>query len=76
MEEWDPIGVKGIPEAADEYDRYIADVIELLRRDASEEEIFKYLSAVEAREMEMSMPDSKARAKTASSLQNLPVHQK
>ena len=31
MEEWDPIGVKGIPEAADEYDSYRGAVAGMLR---------------------------------------------
>jgi hypothetical protein len=30
MEVWDPIGVNGIPEAADEYDSYIGDFYEML----------------------------------------------
>jgi len=30
LNEWDPIGVKGIPEAVDEYDGYVAKVCELV----------------------------------------------
>lgn len=26
MEEWDPIGVRGVPEAADEYDSYLPQI--------------------------------------------------
>jgi hypothetical protein len=51
MKEWDPIGVDDIPEAQDEYDRYIPQVISLLLRGATPEEIAEYLSTVEAREM-------------------------
>jgi hypothetical protein len=30
MREWDPIGVAGIPEAHDEYDRYVGEVYAML----------------------------------------------
>jgi hypothetical protein len=39
MDEWDPIGVKGVPEAVDEYDRYIGGIYGLIQRDASERDI-------------------------------------
>jgi hypothetical protein len=51
MNEWDPIGVADIPEAQDEYDSYIPQVITLLLKSATPEEIAEYLSTVEAREM-------------------------
>ncbi len=35
MSEWDPIGVKDLPEAADEYDGYLGDVYALIVRDAA-----------------------------------------
>jgi hypothetical protein len=53
MEEWDPIGVSDIPEAADEYDGYIGGVYELLDDGASEQEIAAHLRGIEVREMEM-----------------------
>ena len=31
MGEWDPIGVRGIPQAADEYDSYIMPIYGILR---------------------------------------------
>lgn len=51
MEEWDPIGVKGSPEAASEYDGYRAGVMELLREEASAERIAEHLSGVERERM-------------------------
>jgi|SRR5471030_1293842 hypothetical protein len=51
MTEWDPIDVKGMPEAEDEYDRYIANIEGLLRRHAREEEVSDYLLRVEIEEM-------------------------
>jgi hypothetical protein len=47
MEEWDPIGVRGVSEAADEYDGYLPQVSRRLREDATSEEIAAYLTEVE-----------------------------
>lgn len=43
MEEWDPIGVSDIPEAADEYDGYVPTIYKLLIRRAPAHEVFDYL---------------------------------
>lgn len=44
MEHWDPIGVRGIEEASDEYDRYVGEVyVMLMDHRASEGEIEQYL---------------------------------
>lgn len=44
MEHWDPIGVRGIPAASDEYDRYVGEVyVMLMDHRASEGEIEQYL---------------------------------
>lgn len=51
MSKWDPIGVNDIPEAADEYDSYIGDVFDLLRRNATDDEISEYLIWVETERM-------------------------
>jgi hypothetical protein len=40
---WDPIGIKDVPEAQDEYDAYIGGVFDLLNKRASEEDISAYL---------------------------------
>jgi hypothetical protein len=39
MEDWDPIGVEGIPEAADEYDSYVGVVGQMLRDGATPDEV-------------------------------------
>ena len=44
MEKWDPIGVAGVPEAADEYDTYVGQVGRRLREGATAEEIAAYLT--------------------------------
>lgn len=46
MSDWDPIGVAGIPEAADEYDSYIPKIHQLLVAGASISEIQDYLFEV------------------------------
>ena len=43
LEEWDPIGVKGIPEANDEYDAYVPTIYKMLISRQSRTEIFDYL---------------------------------
>jgi hypothetical protein len=47
IRDWDPIHVQDIPEAQDEYDRYIGGVYRLLASEASESEIAAHLAAVE-----------------------------
>ena len=51
MDEWDPIGVSGIPEAADEYDGYVPTIYKLLIRRAPVHEVFDYLWRVETEDM-------------------------
>jgi hypothetical protein len=46
MNEWDPIGVCGVPEAIDEYDTYVQQVHAMLERGASAGAIESYLSDV------------------------------
>jgi hypothetical protein len=51
MEAWDPIGVNGIPEAADEYDSYIGDFYELLVTRRPKQEIIDRLAYLEGEHM-------------------------
>jgi hypothetical protein len=50
---WDPIGVRGIGEAVDEYDMYAPQVLKMLRADASVEQIADYLTSVVRDRMEL-----------------------
>ena len=43
---WDPIGVSAMPEAADEYDAYLAPTLRLLERNASSAELAAFLDSV------------------------------
>lgn len=55
---WDPIGVRGIEEAADEYDMYAPQVLKLLEADAPTDEIANYLAIVVRDRIELpSKPD-------------------
>jgi hypothetical protein len=47
MEEWDPIHVNGVPEAADEYDTYLDPLASRLREGAPAEAIADYLTDIE-----------------------------
>jgi hypothetical protein len=51
MEVWDPIGVNGIPEAADEYDAYIGDFYEELASGRSRQKIIERLASLESDRM-------------------------
>jgi len=59
MQKWDPIGVKDVPEAADEYDMYIDDIYCLLKRGASDEELSKHLVKIETERMGLSDANGK-----------------
>jgi len=51
MREWDPIGVKDEPMAADEYDGYIGGVYALLKERAVAKTISDHLREIEIRRM-------------------------
>ena len=80
MREWDPIGVRGIPEAADEYDSYVGKAyVMLLDEHANAATIEAYLLEIATKHMGMDASDNLiARcARTASQLIELrPVFEK
>lgn len=51
MRDWDPIGVADIPEAADEYDSYIASIYRILVDARSEEAMVDFLYRTETETM-------------------------
>jgi hypothetical protein len=58
---WDPIGVRGIEEAADEYDMYAPEVLRMLKADAPVEQIANHLTSVIRDRMELPVqPDRDA----------------
>jgi hypothetical protein len=46
MDVWDPIGVKGVPQAHDEYDRYAIEVTSMLLSQRTKDEIADYLHQI------------------------------
>lgn len=72
LREWDPIGVKDVPEAQDEYDVYVGAVYHLVASGASVEEIAEHLTQIEQNAMGLSA-DSKARHSVAMHLRQLDV---
>jgi hypothetical protein len=61
LEDWDPIGIKHIPEAQDEYDAYVPQVEQLLSQGASIGQIFEYLWELETQHM--ALPGDQERTK-------------
>lgn len=47
LHKWDPIGVAGITGAEDEYAQYVGDILNLVQRSSSYEELFEYLWKIE-----------------------------
>ena len=43
LEVWDPIGVRDMPEAQDEYDSYLGEIFQLLTTGGTDEQIADYL---------------------------------
>lgn len=62
MDEWDPIGVRGVPEASDEYDHYIGQVDRIASSGGSAAEIAGCLERIEREEIEVcTSPDTRMR---------------
>ncbi len=57
---WDPIGVSGVPEARDEYDAYVNDVLSLLRSNATESQMVDYLVEIETYGMGLDRPRARS----------------
>ena len=51
MQDWDPIGVAGVPQASDEYDDYVRDIAETMASGASVATLAAYLVSIEAGRM-------------------------
>jgi len=67
---WDPIGVRGIPEAVDEYDSYAPAILQMLETGASDRQIAEYLTDIVRDRMEL-RPNPKADEDIAAMLREL-----
>ena len=47
LEVWDPIGIRAVPQAQEEYDDYLGRITQLLVEEASDQEIVEYLYLIE-----------------------------
>jgi hypothetical protein len=73
LREWDPIGVRDIPEAQDEYDGYVGGVYRLLANGASVEEIAAHLASIQRDSMGISS-DAATLVPVARRLRNADIH--
>ncbi len=73
MSDWDPIGVKDVPEAQDEYDSYVYGLFKLLLKGASETEIIELLHSIEAKDMGLRCNDKAQLALVAEALKHIDV---
>jgi hypothetical protein len=73
LHEWDPIGVKDVPEAQDEYDGYVGGVYGLLVSGATAEQLAEHLWKIETDTMGLSTPDQAALLPVAQNLRGLDV---
>ncbi len=51
LNDWDPIGIRDVPEAQDEYDSYVGGVYRLLADGAAAVEVAKHLARIEGEQM-------------------------
>jgi hypothetical protein len=58
--EWDPIGVRDVPEAHDEYDLYVGDIFVLIDGGANNEQIADHLHEIETDRMGIPRVSSRA----------------
>jgi len=51
LQEWDPIGIRGVPEAQNEYDSYVPGICKMLREGKTTEKLYQYLRWIESEHM-------------------------
>jgi len=47
INEWDPIGISGTPNAEDEYDSYLYDIVSYINKKSNYKEIFDFLCTLQ-----------------------------
>jgi hypothetical protein len=70
LNDWDPIGIAGVPQAADEYDRYVADVAQMVVAGSSISDLSKHLVRIEIETMGLNGDHDRARS-VAGKLRNV-----
>jgi hypothetical protein len=74
MNDWDPIGVKAEPAAADEYDMYSGALYEMLLREESETSIAAHLREIEMKRMGFAEAQTPSRIDVAKALKKIPLN--
>ena len=69
--DWDPIAIFGEPAAEDEYDTYVPQIFQLLRKGEKSDEIAEYLHWIEIEMMGMPPQPSSPRNAAAEKLKSL-----
>ena len=62
LNDWDPIGIAGIRQAADEYDRYVAPIARMVVAGNSILDLSKYLIGIEVETMGLNGNHDRARS--------------
>jgi hypothetical protein len=73
LRNWDPIGIKDVPQARDEYDAYVGGVYRLLATEATARELAEHLAHVEAEQLGFVDTDPKMLIPLAKKLMRLNV---
>jgi len=73
LRHWDPLGVKDVPQAQDEYDAYIGGVYHLIASGATAKQIAEHLARVEAERLGYPDTDPKMLIPLANKLLRLNV---
>ena len=73
LRNWDPIGVRDVPQAQDEYDAYVGGVYRLIASGATARQIAEHLARVEAEQLGFPYTDPKMLVPVAEKLLRLNV---
>ena len=65
LSDWDPIGIAGIPQAADEYDGYVADIAQMVEAGSAVSTLAKHLMMIEVERMGLSGNANRAQSVAA-----------
>jgi hypothetical protein len=65
LNDWDPIGIAGVPQAADEYDRYVGHLAQMVVAGSSISELSEHLVRIEADDMGLRGNHDRARSVAA-----------
>lgn len=72
--EWDPIGIKDVPETQDEYDFYIGGVYRLLVSNSAADQIARHLAQIEKEQMGLHHRNARDLLPVAQHLLSLDIH--